>query len=120
MEETKTWFGEVVSEEVQAITDVVRILECIRDIEEMLHHLIASLSHGANTLKEILSDWDEIAKSDLDAMVTCDIFQSFEMFYKFHTLMGYKEETLRKLVIKLQAILVDCQAIEIGIMCDLE
>ena len=34
--------------------------------------------------------------------------------------MDYKEETLRKLVTKLQANLEDCRAIETGIMSNLE
>ena len=69
-------------------------------------------------MKKILNDWDEIF--DLDVMVSCDILPSSEMFFKYQGLMGYKEQSLRKLVTKLQTSLEDCQAIEIGITCNLE
>ena len=86
----------------------------------MIHGLITSLAQEANTLKEILNDWDEIVKSDLDAMVTCDVLPSCEMLYRCHGLMGYEEETLRKFVTKWRANLEDCQEIKVGITCDLE
>ena len=77
---------------MQAISDTFKVLGHIRDIEEMLHDLIASLSQEADILKEILNDLDEVAKSDLDATVTCDVLPSCKMFYRCHGLMGYKEE----------------------------
>ena len=98
VEAAKSWMGEVISEGVQAIIDMTRVIERIKNVEEMIHDLIASLAQEPNTLKEILNDWDEMAKSDLDPMVTCDVLPSCEMFYRCHGLMGYKEETLRKLV----------------------
>ena len=119
VESGKSWFEEVISKGVQAITYMVKVLERVRGIEEMLHDLITSLSQEVDILKEILNDWDEVAKSDLDAMVTCDVLPSCEMFYGCQGLMGYKEETLRKLITNLQGSLGDCQAIETGNMCGL-
>ena len=120
MEVAKSWVGEVISEGVQAISDTFKVLGRIRDIEEMLHDLIASLSQEVGVLREILDYWEEIAKSDLDAMVTCDILPSCEIFYRYQGLLGYKEEILRKLITMLQAALGDCQAIETRNMCNLE
>ena len=59
-------------------------------------------------------------KFDLDAMVSCDILPSCEMFFRCQGRIGYKEETLRKLITKLQVALEDCQAIETSRTCDLE
>ena len=59
-------------------------------------------------------------KFDLDAMVLCDILPSCEMFFRFQGLIGYKEETLRKLITKLQVALEDCQAVETSLTCDLK
>ena len=73
-----------------------------------MHDLIASLDQEANVLKGILYDWNIIANSDLDGMVACDVVPSCEMFYGYHGLVGYKEETLRKLVTKLHTSLEDC------------
>lgn len=114
MEAAKTWFGEVVSKGVQVIKDAIKVLQRIRGIEEMLHDLIASLNQEANTLKEIMCKWDVVASSDLDGMIACGIVPSCEMFYRCQGLMGYKKETLRKLITKLQAALEDCQSIEAG------
>ena len=58
-----------------------------------------SKTQEVDNLKEILNDWDEIAKFDLDAMVLRDILPSYQ------ELMDYKEETLRKWVTKLQTAL---------------
>ena len=87
---------------MQAILDTFKVLGHIRIVEEMLHDMIASLSQEANVLREILDDWEEIAKLDLDALVTCDVLPSCEMFYKHQGLLVYKEETLRKFITKLQ------------------
>lgn len=104
----KIWFGEVVSKGIQAITDAVKNLELIRGIKEMLDDLITSLNQEANTFKEIMCDWDQMINSDLDGLVACDVVPSCEAFYMCHKLMGYKEETLRKIVTKLQEALEDC------------
>lgn len=39
-----------------------------------------------------------MVKFDMDAMVSCDILSSCEMFFIFQGLIGYKEKTLRKLI----------------------
>ena len=83
-------------------------------------NLIASLTQEADDLKEILEDWDEMIKFDLDAMVSCDVLPSYEMFFKCQGRIGYKEETLRKLITKLQVALEDCQVVETSLTCDLE
>ena len=74
-------------------------------MNEMEQNLISSLTQEADDLKEILNDLDEIVKFDLDALVSCNILPSCEMFFRFQGLIGYKEETLRKLITKLQAAL---------------
>ena len=67
----------------------------------MEQNLISSLTQKVDNLKEILDDWDEMIKFDLDVMVSCDVLLSCEMFFRFQGLIGYKEETLRKLITKL-------------------
>ena len=42
------------------------------------------------------------------------------MFFRFQGHIGYKEETLRKLITKLQVAFGDCQTIETSVTCDLE
>ena len=108
MEVAKSWVREVISEGLQAISDTFKVLGHIRDVEEILHDMFTTLSQEADVLREILNDWEEIAKSDIDALVTCDVLPSCEMFYRHQGLLGHKEETLRKLITKLQAILGDC------------
>ena len=68
----------------------------------------SSLTQEEDNQKEILDDWDEMIKVDLDAMVSCDILPSCEMFFRFQGLIGYKEETLRNLITKLQVALENC------------
>lgn len=53
-------------------------------------------------------------------MVSCDILPSCEMFFRFQGLIGDKEETLRKLITKLQVAFEDCQVVETSVTCDLE
>ena len=48
----------------------------------MLYDLLASLNQEANTLKEILCDWDQMTNADLDSMIACEVIPSLEMFYR--------------------------------------
>ena len=66
----------------------------------MEKNLIYSLNQEADNLKEILNDWDEMKSFDLDALVSCDILPSCEMIFIFQGLIGYKEETSRKVITK--------------------
>ena len=75
---------------------MVKVLERIQDIEEVLHDLIASSDREANILKEILHDWNIIANSDLDNMVTCEVVSFCEMLYKYHGLMGLQGRNTKK------------------------
>ena len=82
--------------------------------------MIASLNQEANTLKGILGDWDQIAHTDLDGMIICEVIPSSDMFYRYQGLMGHKEEVFGKLLTKLQRALEGCQTVETKIMCNLE
>lgn len=76
-------------------------------MNEIERNLISSLTQEADNLKEILDDWDEMIKFDLDAVVSCDILPPCEMFFRFQGLIGYKEETLKPIT-KLQVAFGDC------------
>ena len=56
VEATKSWVREIISKGVQSISDTLKVLGHIRDVEEMLHVMTTSLSQEVDVLKEILND----------------------------------------------------------------
>ena len=116
IEAANSWIQEIIFEGVWAITKTFAVLKFVKEMNKMEWNLISSLTQEANNLKEILDDWDEMIKFDLDAMVSCDILPSCEMFFIFKGLISYKEKTLMKLIKKLQVAFRDYQEVETSVI----